>query len=369
MIKILITGASGYIGSSLYFHLKRKYKILAIDKNKNSFFKIKLCNLLNQKKIEKLLKAFKPNTIVHLAGQSLVDETISRKKYYDNNCKATKNLIHAMKKNNINNIIYSSTAAVYKYKNTKLKENDVLIPKSTYAKSKLFSEKIITKSSAILLKTIEEPPPKTIFILISNDPNKLLSTIKSRLQEKKMTTIDSCILLDYFKKKFPELNESIIKEFVRKGESNYHNTFGLLIKPVEDGEVFNNFVEWIRLCFLSTNKKSKYEGDFAIIKLIDHCAMMASLEKANQLSFISATTQVFRRAFLLNYEPSFVAEPAIKHPNFSLDSFSKYVNNYNVREIFSLLSNTHYYLRRYSNSKILFLDLSFRLGKLLHKKP
>ena len=146
MIKILITGASGYIGSSLYFHLKRKYKILAIDKNKNSFFKIKLCNLLNQKKIEKLLKEFKPNTIVHLAGQSLVDETIGKKKYYDNNCKATKNLIHAMKKNNIKNIIYSSTAAVYKYKNTKLKENDVLIPKSTYAKSKLFSEKIITKS-------------------------------------------------------------------------------------------------------------------------------------------------------------------------------------------------------------------------------
>ena len=231
------------------------------------------------------------------------------------------------------------------------------------------AEKIITKSSAILLKTIEEPPPKTVFILISNDPNKLLSTIKSRLQEKKMTNIDSCILLDHFKKKYPELNEAMIKDFVRKGESNYHKTFELLINPVEDKEGFNNFVEWIRLCFLSTNKKSKYEGDFAIIKLIDHCAMMASLERAAQLSFIKATVQVFRRAFLLNYEPSLVAEPSIKHPNFSLDSFSKYVNNYNMLEIFALLSNTHYYLYRYSNSKILFLDLSFRLGKLLHKKP
>ncbi len=146
MKKILITGASGYIGSCLYFYLKKKYNVLAIDKKKNSFFKIKLCNLLNQKKIERLIKQLKPDIVVHLAGQSLVDETISKKKYYDNNCKATKNLIQAMQKNNINNIIYSSTAAVYKYKNTKLNENSMLIPKSNYAKSKLFSEKIIIKS-------------------------------------------------------------------------------------------------------------------------------------------------------------------------------------------------------------------------------
>ena len=106
MIKILITGASGYIGSCLYFYLKKKYKVQAIDKKKNSFFKIELCNLLNQKKIEKLLKKLKPNIVVHLAGQSLVDETISKKKYYDNNCKATKNLIHAMQKNKIKKIIY-----------------------------------------------------------------------------------------------------------------------------------------------------------------------------------------------------------------------------------------------------------------------
>ena len=37
MKKILITGASGYIGSCLYFYLKKKYNVLAIDKKKNSF--------------------------------------------------------------------------------------------------------------------------------------------------------------------------------------------------------------------------------------------------------------------------------------------------------------------------------------------
>ena len=147
MKKILITGASGYIGSCLYFYLKKNYKVLATDKKKNSFFKIKLCNLLNKKSIDKILKTFKPNTVIHLAGQSLVDEKINKEKYYLNNIVATKNLILSMKKNNIHNIIFSSTASVYKYKNSKLKETNALNPISTYAKTKLLSEKSIIKSN------------------------------------------------------------------------------------------------------------------------------------------------------------------------------------------------------------------------------
>ena len=59
----------------------------------------------------------KPDLIVHLAAQSLVDETINKNKYFSNNVIATKNLIHAMKKNNLKNLIFSSTAAVYKLNN------------------------------------------------------------------------------------------------------------------------------------------------------------------------------------------------------------------------------------------------------------
>ena len=101
---ILITGASGYIGSCAYFFLKEKYKLHVVDKNKNHYFKVNQCDLLNKDKLNNLLSRLKPKLIIHLAAQSLVDETINKKKYYKNNVLATKNLIELIKKNSINNI-------------------------------------------------------------------------------------------------------------------------------------------------------------------------------------------------------------------------------------------------------------------------
>ena len=146
MKKILITGAAGYIGSCVSFFLKKKFKILGLDKKKTHLLTIKKCDILNLKLINNIIKKEKPDLIIHLAAQSLVDETINKNKYYKNNILATKNLIIAMNENNIRNIIFSSTAAVYKFKNKILNEKSALNPKSIYAITKLECEKIIKKS-------------------------------------------------------------------------------------------------------------------------------------------------------------------------------------------------------------------------------
>ena len=147
MKKLIITGASGYIGSCLVQFLKKKYKISTIDKVYRASSHIIKCNMLNLNRLCKILKKEKPDVIIHLAGQSLVDENINKKKYYLNNVVATKNLIIAMKMNKIENLIFSSTAAIYKYKNTILSENDDTNPISTYAKTKFRCEKLIKNSN------------------------------------------------------------------------------------------------------------------------------------------------------------------------------------------------------------------------------
>ena len=154
MKKILITGSSGYIGSSLYLFLKKNFKIKGLDKKECKYFKIKKINLLNKNNLNNVLKSFRPDLVIHLAAQSLVDETINKKKYYLNNVIATKNLLHCLKKNHINNLVFSSTAAVYKYKNRPLNEKNILKPVSNYAKTKYECEKLIKSSglNSIILR-------------------------------------------------------------------------------------------------------------------------------------------------------------------------------------------------------------------------
>ena len=147
--KILITGVNGYIGNCLYHFLKGKFKVVGIDKESVSKNTIYRCNILNTKKLEQILYKTKPEIVIHLAAQSLVDETINKEKYYNNNVVATNGLLRSMKKINVKKIIFSSTAAVYKQSSKPLKENSKLQPLSTYAKTKLICEKNIVKQKEI----------------------------------------------------------------------------------------------------------------------------------------------------------------------------------------------------------------------------
>ena len=149
MKKILITGANGYIGKCLFYYLKKKFRIIGVDKKKSLNKEILQCNILNSKKLNLIIKKEKPEIVIHLAAQSLVDETINKKKYYENNVLATNRLLKIMKKHGIKKMIFSSTAAIYKQSSKSLNEVSKLKPLSNYAKTKLICENNIQKQKNI----------------------------------------------------------------------------------------------------------------------------------------------------------------------------------------------------------------------------
>ena len=149
--KILITGGSGYIGSCLFIFLKKNFDVYILDKenkrnwqaiSKKNFYK---CNILNFKKTERIIHNICPDVIIHLAGLSTVNEKFKKKDYSINNIDVMKNILKIMEENQIKNIIYSSTASVYKNKNIQINEYSKLGPISKYGKSKLAAEKLIKK--------------------------------------------------------------------------------------------------------------------------------------------------------------------------------------------------------------------------------
>ena len=226
------------------------------------------------------------------------------------------------------------------------------------------AEKMNSESNSALLKTLEEPRSNTIFILISSHHHLIFKTISSRLQTKDFKKIDAKLMLNHFKLHYPKLTS----------DSNYSIVQNKLETNSEIVELYNLFIPWIRLCFLSKNKKAQFvepdtkEKKHVIPELIDWCNNIGGLERSTQINFLIHACEVFREGFLLNYTTNAISQNILRGLDFNMDNFSKYIQNYNIDDIFNLLNDCFYSINRYGNSKLLFLDLSFSLGKVLHKK-
>ncbi len=155
MVKnILITGGAGYIGSHISEVLiKNKKKIFIADNlstgyrrlinKKAKFFKV---DILKNKKIREIILKNEIDSVIHLAANLIIGEGEKYpKKYFKNNVSGTQNLLKACENTGVKNLVFSSTAAVYKDGQYKVNENSIIKPKSVYGKTKIKAEKIIKR--------------------------------------------------------------------------------------------------------------------------------------------------------------------------------------------------------------------------------
>jgi UDP-glucose 4-epimerase len=156
MMKILITGAAGYIGSVITEKLiDEGHSVIALDNlqqgHRNavspeaSFYKI---SLGNKRMLDNVLAAQKPDAVVHLAANSLVGESeCDPKKYYETNLVYGINLLDTMLKNQVKKLVFSSTAAIYgNVKQMPITENHKIEPPiNVYGESKLMLERLFQR--------------------------------------------------------------------------------------------------------------------------------------------------------------------------------------------------------------------------------
>jgi len=129
-MNILITGGAGYIGShTALLLLDKGHTVTIIDnlvtgskKNIPKKAKFYNCDIANKSKITNIIKKNNFHVVLHFAGLIKVEESFKLpKKYYLNNYTKTKFFLDICIKNNLNNIIFSSTASVYGKKKIKKK--------------------------------------------------------------------------------------------------------------------------------------------------------------------------------------------------------------------------------------------------------
>ncbi len=149
---ILITGGAGYIGShTVKYFQKQNEDIIVVDNMQsgheasvdvNYTYKI---DIRDKEELDKVFKIHNIEAVIHFAANSLVGESMEKPyEYYHNNVYGMLCLLDVMKENNVNKIVFSSTAATYgEPKSLPIMESDETTPTNTYGETKLAMEKMM----------------------------------------------------------------------------------------------------------------------------------------------------------------------------------------------------------------------------------
>jgi UDP-glucose 4-epimerase len=149
---ILITGGAGYIGShTVKYFQKQNEEIIVVDNLQSGHVEsIQVDNLYkidirDKEQLDKVFKKHNIEAVIHIAANSLVGESMEKPyEYYHNNVYGVLCLLDVMKENNVDKIVFSSTAATYgEPKNIPILESDETIPTNTYGETKLAMEKMM----------------------------------------------------------------------------------------------------------------------------------------------------------------------------------------------------------------------------------
>ena len=148
----LVTGGAGYLGSHLAKSLKKAgYKTICFDKKSPRnmlYWDDAVIGDIRDAILERPFKSDDIDVVFHLAGRIEVGESVEQPElFWDVNVGGTTNLLNIMRKQNVRNIVYSSTAGLYRSSGTDLSEKDQVVDNNPYANSKYAAECAIRNST------------------------------------------------------------------------------------------------------------------------------------------------------------------------------------------------------------------------------
>lgn len=185
-------------------------------------------------------------------------------------------------------------------------------------------EKINETASNKLLKIIEEPYPRTFFLLVSNDPDRVLGTIQSRCQRLNL----------------PPLNPNWMQPTIEEEEREYF---------------FEKFCAMMRLSYMRK-----------LFDMREWSVEMAGLGRQRQLDYLDYAQSMIRENFILNLGASATSISYLRPDESQFSArFHLYVNHRNVEGIMDELAKAQKDIAQNSSAKIVFFDLSLKLIMLL----
>jgi DNA polymerase-3 subunit delta' len=205
-----------------------------------------------------------------------------------------------------------------------------------------------------LLKMIEEPPSKTLFLLVTEDEGNIIPTICSRTQIIRIPKIEDQDMLKEMEKD-DRFDAETIAEMVHCSNGNYLKAIEYMLTDDEKILYFETFQKIMRHAF----KES-------IPELLIAAEDLASLGRERQKDFILYALRLIREFFMLNMgKPSLVFLTRMEK-DWGL-RFSPYINERNVIPINQVFEEGYRHIVLNGNVKIVFSDIFLKIAGLIKK--
>ena len=223
------------------------------------------------------------------------------------------------------------------------------------------AEKMSTGCANKLLKLIEEPADKTVIILVTEDEEQLINTIRSRCQTVHLNLLSEDAIKNSLISTH-NIEAGLAQNIAHQSEGSYRRALDLLGQEPVDLQFETWFIAWVRTAFQAkTNKQS-----------INHLmAWSDEISKAGreiQKQFLDYSLRFFRQALLYNYVAKDLIFMVLNDKSFKFENFAPFIDASNITEISKEIELANYHIERNANAKIVLTDLSIKLTRLLHLK-
>jgi DNA polymerase-3 subunit delta' len=215
-------------------------------------------------------------------------------------------------------------------------------------------EKMHVACANKLLKMIEEPPAKTLFVLITDNEEDIISTIRSRCQMITVPPIDPDSVLAALNA-MPEAVGHDIRNVVHLSKGNFNKALELL-QP--DEQTIFNLERFKELMRFSYGRK--------FLDLFKWAEQVAGIGREKQKSLLIYFLDLLRENFVYNLKNSGLTFMNNSEEEFS-KRFSPFINERNILELTEVFETAFAHIGMNGNPKIVFTDVAFKITKLIRK--
>ncbi|MDR0829000.1 MAG: DNA polymerase III subunit [Prevotellaceae bacterium] len=201
-----------------------------------------------------------------------------------------------------------------------------------------------------ILKILEEPMGQTVFMLVTDKPDKIISTIISRTQPLFFPPLTQDDLRNALKTKGIYFDENNIDFLLKNAKGSWVELLKNIEQKDEQKEFFELFMLIMRISWL-----------FKVENMSELNQKISKMGRSSHISFLQFSQRILRECFIFNFKNDNLSYINNLEKDF-INNFSKFINETNIEKLMNEFALAEAHIEQNGNAKIIFFDLMIKIN-------